>query len=75
MYAGTERRRRDLPGRFARATWPARHAIGSFVEGLPCNVIGHRWVEIPKSLRRSMFNDDGKRLRFKCSRCGMLAGS
>jgi hypothetical protein len=74
MYTGTERRRRDLPGRVARATWPARQAIGSFVEGFPCNVIGHRWVEIPRSLRRSKF-DGGKRMRFKCSRCGMSAGS
>ena len=74
MYAGTERRRRDLPGRLARATWPARQALGSFVEGLPCNVIGHKWVEIPKSLRRRK-DDDGKRLRFKCSHCGMVAGS
>jgi hypothetical protein len=74
MYTGTERRRRDLPGRLARATWPARQAIGSFVEGLPCNVIGHRWVEIPKALRRSKLSE-GRHLRFKCSRCGMVAGA
>jgi hypothetical protein len=74
MYTGAERRRRDLPGRLARATWPARRALGTFVEGLPCNVIGHKWVEIPKSLRLTKYSD-GRRMRFKCSRCNMIAGS
>ena len=74
MYTGAERRRRDLPGRLARATWPARKAVGGFVEGLPCNVIGHKWVEIPKAQRLAMFSD-GKRLRFKCTRCHMIAGA
>ena len=74
MYSGIERRRRDLPGRMARATWPARQAVGGFVEGLPCNVIGHRWIEIPKAQRLVMFSD-GKRLRFKCTRCGLIAGA
>jgi hypothetical protein len=70
MYAGVERRRRDLPGRVARATWPARRALGDFVEGLPCTVIGHKWVEIPKAQRRAY--SDPNRLRFRCSRCRML---
>ena len=74
MYTGPERRRRDLSGRLARAAWPTRQAIGGFVEGLPCNVIGHKWVEIPKALRRKQF-EDANRLRFKCSRCGVVAGS
>lgn len=74
MYTGSERRRHDLPGRLVRATWPARHAVSSFVEGLPCNVIGHRWVEVPRALRRTR-HDDGRRLRFKCSRCGMHSGA
>ena len=69
----TERRRRDLSGRFGRATFPARQAAQDFLEGFPCNLIGHRWVEVPEALRRSVRND-GKRLRFKCSRCYMTAG-
>jgi hypothetical protein len=74
MYTGTERRRRDLPGRLSRATWPARQAVGSFVEGLPCNVIGHRWVEIHIARRRSLFSD-AKPMRFRCSRCRTIAAS
>jgi hypothetical protein len=74
MYTGVERRRQDLPGRLARATWPTRHALGEFVDGLPCTVIGHKWVEIPRSQRRAMYADPDP-LRFRCSRCRMLAGS
>ena len=64
-----ERRRRDLRGRVARATYPARHAIGEFIEGFPCNFIGHRGVEIPDAMRRR----DGRKMNFKCSRCYMTA--
>jgi hypothetical protein len=71
MYTGPERRRRDLPGRVSRATWPARQAIGGFVEGLPCTVIGHKWVEIPIAKRRSQFSDP-RLVRFRCPRCGMI---
>lgn len=72
-FAGRERRRRDLAGRFARATFPVRHSVGEFIEGLPCNVIGHRWVEIPQSFLRS--KAAGHRMRFKCSRCSMSGGT
>lgn len=74
IFAGRERRRRDLAGRVARATFPVRHSVGEFVEGLPCNVIGHHWVEISPLLRRTKVSD-GHRLRFKCSRCSMRGGS
>lgn len=74
MYAGTDRRRRDVSGRLARATWPARRTFRGIVENFPCNVIGHRWVEIPRALRRTNRND-GRRMRFKCSRCGLVAGT
>jgi hypothetical protein len=65
-----ERRRRDLRGRVARATYPVRYAVGGFIAGLPCNVIGHRWIEVrdPRARR------EGKKMRFKCSRCSMTAG-
>ena len=66
-----ERRRRDLRGRLARATYPVRHAVVEFVGGLPCNVIGHRWVEVRPAVRRAA---GGKSLRFNCSRCRMSAG-
>jgi hypothetical protein len=65
-----ERRRRDLRGRVARATYPARSAVGEFIEGLPCNVIGHRWVEVPDPQRRQA----GRKMRFRCSRCFMTGG-
>jgi hypothetical protein len=68
-----DRRKRDVRGRLARATWPARQAVDSFLEDFPCNMIGHHWVEVPEVLRRSSRND-GKRLRFKCSRCYMTGG-
>lgn len=71
---GRERRRRDLPGRVARAAFPVRHSVGAFIEGFPCNVIGHHWVEIPRSLRRSTVSD-GHRMRFKCSRCFLMGGT
>jgi hypothetical protein len=73
MYTGVERRRRNLPGRFARATYPAREAIGGFVRDLPCNVIGHHWIEIPRAERRVIYRDP-RRMRFKCSRCRAVTG-
>jgi len=65
-----ERRRRDLRGRVARATYPVRYAVGELVDGFPCNVIGHRWVEIPDPHGRR----EGRKIRFRCSRCSMTAG-
>lgn len=65
-----ERRRRDLRGRVARATYPVRSAVSDFVEGLPCNVIGHRWVEVRDTRRRH----SGNKMHFKCSRCHMTGG-
>ena len=59
-----------VPRRVARASYPVRSAVGEFVEGLPCNVIGHRWVEVADALRRQT----GKKMRFKCSRCHMTGG-
>ena len=72
--AGRERRRRDLVGQVARATYPVRQSVGEFIEGFPCNVIGHYWVEIPRPLRRSKANE-AHRMRFRCSRCFLMGGS
>jgi hypothetical protein len=47
-----------------------RSAVGDFVEGLPCNVIGHRWVEVRDSVRRQT----GNKMHFKCSRCHTTGG-
>jgi len=64
------RTRRDLPGHLAGAT-PVRNAVGGFIHRLPCAFVGHRWVEASRSARR----ENGRRkIRFKCSRCNMLAG-
>lgn len=71
-FAGRERRKRDLAGRIARATFPVRRSVGEFIGGLPCNVIGHHWVDIPQW--RSRVNA-GHRMRFRCSRCSMRGGS
>lgn len=49
-------------------------AIQGFIEGFPCNVIGHKWHEVPLSLRVSKFNRDPDRLRFRCQRCGLMSG-
>ncbi len=66
-----ERRRRDLRGRVARATYPVRHAVGDFIVSRPCKFVGHRWVEASRGLRR----ERGRRkMRFKCSRCQLRAG-
>jgi hypothetical protein len=65
-----ERRRRDLRGRVARATYPVRNAVGEFIGGFPCNVIGHRWIEVPDPGRRK----ENRKMRFRCSRCSMSAG-
>ena len=66
-----ERRRRDLSGRVARATYPVRHAIGTLIHALPCTLVGHRWVEASRAVRR----ERGRRkIRFKCSRCHLPAG-
>jgi hypothetical protein len=67
-YPGRERRRRHLAGRVARVTFPVRHSVGEFIEGFPCNVIGHHWVEIPRTQRRRRLDGDRK-MHFKCSRC------
>jgi hypothetical protein len=66
-----ERRRRDLRGRVARASYPVRQALGEFASGFPCNVIGHRWIEV-----RPGFGGvaaQGK-MHFKCARCALSAG-
>jgi hypothetical protein len=70
---GRERRRRDLRGRVARVAYPARHAVEELVEGFPCNLFGHHWVEVPQGLRRSA-RSTGERMRFRCSRCFLVGG-
>ncbi len=65
-----DRRRRDLRGRVARATYPVRSAVGGFFDAFPCNFIGHRWVELPDPRRRR----EGRKMRFRCSRCQMRGG-
>jgi hypothetical protein len=66
-----ERRRRDLRGRVARATYPVRSAVGGFIDGMPCTLIGHKWVEVAGRARRIQGD---KRMHFKCSRCAAIAG-
>lgn len=68
-----DRRRHDLAGRVARATYPDREAAAGAMESLPCRLLGHRWVEVPESLRRSA-RSDGAKMRFRCSRCSLVAG-
>lgn len=37
---------------------------------LPCRLLGHRWVEVPRSFR----GRKGEKMRFQCSRCNMMGG-
>ena len=71
------RRRHDLVGRVARAIYPAREAAAHALEDLPCRLpcrlLGHHWVEVPQTLRRSS-RCDGSRMRFRCSRCFLVGG-
>jgi hypothetical protein len=67
-----ERRRRGFGPRVARLTFPARRAAGEFADGFPCNLLGHKWVEIPRSVRRTQPGDPA-RIRFACSRCSLPA--
>ena len=72
-----DRRRHDIPGRILRATFPVRESLDAFLSDFPCNVIGHRWVEVPEVLRRSLYRGqvrEGRRMRFRCSRCFMTGG-
>lgn len=68
-----DRRRRDLASMIARATWPLRYSVSEFIDDLPCNVIGHKWVEIPGSLLTAR-ERASKRLRFSCARCFLRGG-
>jgi hypothetical protein len=67
-----DRRRHGFVPRVARLTFPARRAADDFLAGFPCSLIGHNWVEIPRSHRRKS-GSDGARIRFACSRCSQEA--
>jgi hypothetical protein len=72
-----DRRRHDIAGRVARATYPIRtgllESFNDLSQELPCRLLGHHWVEVPEVLRRSA-KSDGRKMRFKCSRCYLTAG-
>jgi hypothetical protein len=55
-------------------TYPARTAVDGFLGGFPCNLIGHSWVEVPQTFRRSRQDQAGDRMRFQCKRCSLLGG-
>lgn len=64
-----ERRRTDLVGRIARATYPQRKAALEWFVALPCTLLGHKWHEVPRSLRGNQ-----ERMRFQCKRCSLMGG-
>ena len=71
-----DRRRHDVVGRFARATFPVRSGVDEFLDGLgdlPCRVLGHRWKEVPAS-HLSARARDAHRMRFRCARCHLMGG-
>jgi len=72
-----DRRRHGRRALIARATvgrlWPVVRAAEAFLEGWPCNTVGHRWVEISPGLRSRAERASGK-VPFKCGRCGIRAG-
>lgn len=76
MTPTTERRRRDLAGRVARATFPIRSGIDELLDGLgdlSCRIIGHAWKEVPAS-HLSARAREAHRMRFRCSRCHLMGG-
>lgn len=44
-------------------------AIAEFFDAFPCNLIGHRWREVPRSFRGRQTT-----MRFQCSRCHRIGG-
>ena len=72
-YEGPDRRRSDVTGLVTRATFPVREAARDFLEGFPCNVVGHHWTEVPRGLQSRRERHSG-RMRFKCSRCYLTGG-
>jgi len=69
-----DRRRKGFGPGVARLTYPARNAFDDLLQGFPCNLIGHSWVEVPQTLRRSARNQSAERMRFQCRRCSVLGG-
>jgi hypothetical protein len=68
-----DRRRHGLGPRLARATWPARQALDGAWDDFPCNVLGHRWKELPASFRSRQAKAQRK-VEFACARCNLRAG-
>jgi hypothetical protein len=74
-----ERRRTDRTGRVLRASGAGlairatRETFDALADGFPCSLIGHRWVEIPPSLRSTKSRATG-RVDFGCARCSQRAG-
>lgn len=68
-----DRRRHGLGPLLARATFPARQAADEFLGGLPCSAVGHKWTEIPPSLRSKSERAAGK-IPFVCRRCSIRSG-
>lgn len=78
LPAGRDRRRRDLAGRVARATYPMRAALGHSehpVGGFLCSVLGHTTArEVPYSLRSRHARAEGL-VEYACPRCGGRLGT
>lgn len=71
-----DRRRSDLAGRVARATWPARMTWQEFLGDLgdlPCKVLGHHWREVSPTHLGARDRQRG-RMRFRCTRCFLMGG-
>jgi hypothetical protein len=69
-----ERRKRDVRNRLRRATWTVRENLGDFIEGFPCNVIGHHWKHVPPALLSARARARGT-MHFKCTRCFLMSGA
>ena len=74
MRTEIDRRRPGLGARIERVKYAVMVAVDAFMDGFPCNVINHNWVEIPRA--RSFYGKDWntRPIHFKCSRCSMMAG-
>lgn len=70
---GKERRNRTLSGRAMRMSYPLRKSYDELLGGLPCSVLGHKWTEIPGSLR-SARSRTSKQMEYQCRVCSAHAG-
>lgn len=69
----SERRDKSFKGRAARMSYPILKSVDAALDAWPCSVLGHKWKEVPPSLRSQRARGSGK-LEFRCERCSRAGG-